>query len=1604
MTARSTLRLALALFVALSALLAGCAQERAPINRVQPYALKKAFFVGADFNNTADDPEFWARTTVIDVGYGAAQDGLFTSTYAQPLSRVKWQVTEDLLIARLAYERIATSDGKGAGKMTQDGIIVAAFKITSHFDIKHAYNPTTGEELNVLEENSTDRPWNQREYIHVDWSKNENVDSYDFDTLSMMGLYGSIQYESMGYSVVDPNDENAPYFSEDNSYFDVTTKAFAKPGMADLSSLGWGIDKFPTCMLDANFAGGQAPAASCNPVELTLRHAFRKVVDSDYEPKEWDGYRFQSAGAFTGERLGYSRDYGMTDQLWHRFIERYNIWQRSHFYTNPAAMQGAIPCYTTATTPYGADPHRDADADGTEDECKAAGKGSKCDTFSQKCTLPFQQRVPKTIVWYYADGSNPEYYQGSEDAAHEWDVAMRQAVMTAKYSECKATAGENCDAAFPVWKGQQEDNEAAIALAREVDDCRHGIAYPDKGRDEAACVALADTIGASRGLAAEIIAISKQPEMLVLCHSPVEANDPGVCAPADKRLPTSLSAKACFDARTAGDKATLATSNKAVHARRGDLRFHQVNGIVEPATPSPWGIMVDGHDPLNGEEVSASINVWTYINELWSQGVVDMARYIAGELTTQDVTEGTYIKNWSAAAEAAARGGLLKGMDASEVSRRARSTGNRNLDPAGMAAFKAAHPEADELIAKTADKLSAIQATHDAPSVSSPIYLARRQAAQGTAFETALMTPMMQTLVGIVGMPLSSGLLDMTSPLRGANPTIQRNLAALKENALAARGACEMEMADAPLGIAGLGDVLQAKFGAFNPSDSPAVQQARAERMRKYLARRVQYAVVIHEMGHSMGLRHNFISSADAWGYRPQYWQLRTSDGTVTQACTNLVKDGASCVGPRYFDPVTQEERDNIIQMWMQSSVMDYAGETTQDMLGLGAYDFHAVKMFYGDVATVHADDSYTSQTQRGAGMIAKMDNFGGILGLQPSYGSTAGRTTNIHYSQLNAKFDLISGCSPVDPKAWRPGRWDDGSMGSFHPMLDGLIVSVGGQYTRCTQQRVDYVPWDSLRLPNNTEWKNTFNRGGPSIDTAGRVRVPYGFATDTWADLGNASVYRHDNGADNYEIFNFMITQPEVNHVFDNYRRGRKTFSVRGAFNRSLSRYYEKMRDGAKGLGLYRNIYRDLAVEQNLNPDDLWSYAAQNFFPDSVLAAGMVFDHFTRIAQRPEAGDHYVEVKSNIVRSTASSNGNPPPSTVRVPNGATGFMNDVSFGGRLVENTLASDKGEYDTSYTLNAGSYYEKASVSMLLTESVDNFISSTLTDFTESRYRSVSIADLFPEGYRRFVGNALTGDDFLKGPRVATSKGKPLVDADQYPQKAFGWTTWYGATPTSCFPSDGSTICGAYGQDAAAFGAPVITESLAIDPQIGFEQQKFLIAWTMLYLFENQEQNWIDQMRLWELGKDGDPGLGDGRIEFHNPDGKTYIARTSGKESIFGKTVHKGIAARVLEYANSLLKQAYVTTDGPDLDKDGKPDWYLPTVNKDGSPVVAFDPAVQSVSAASAGTPNCTATDNSGCTCQSNMACMKLQQYVEIPFYLRSAISAYHLGEPSQKGVFP
>src|SRR5262245_32667945 len=124
-------------WAALTLLVGACAEERPPINRVQPNALSKAFFVGSDLASPADDPEFYWRNYVVD---GSASQSLIGIGSWSGVDRVRWEITEDLLLARKAYQVVEGADDKGLPQQTPDGTVVAAYPITSHFDIKRAYN------------------------------------------------------------------------------------------------------------------------------------------------------------------------------------------------------------------------------------------------------------------------------------------------------------------------------------------------------------------------------------------------------------------------------------------------------------------------------------------------------------------------------------------------------------------------------------------------------------------------------------------------------------------------------------------------------------------------------------------------------------------------------------------------------------------------------------------------------------------------------------------------------------------------------------------------------------------------------------------------------------------------------------------------------------------------------------------------------------------------------------------------------------------------------------------------------------------------------------------------------------------------------------------------------------------------------------------------------------------------------------------------------------------------------------------------------------------------------------------------------------------------
>jgi hypothetical protein len=1613
----------LALAAVVFALL-GCAEERAPISRVQPNALAKSFFVGSDLRGTEDDPEFYKRGTVIDVGYGAGQDGLFTATYAQPVSRIRWDVTEGALNARLAFERVIGTDGKGEPlegvehKPTNDGQIVASYRIESHFDIRREYNPQTGEELNIVVENSQDRPWNERKYFRVDWAENLVTDSYDYDTLSLLGVLGGIQYDPIAYTVLDPSDPDAPHFVPDEGYFDVTNKVYATPKMVDISGLGVGYDEIPACLLSANFTGGTDPWGNCNPIEVTLRESYRRVTDTDYEPMDHDGVRFRAIGAFNfNYRRGYDRNYGMLDGEWNRFISRYNIWQRSHYYENPEPMTGDIACATLETTeiPTGsptADPNRDDDGNGTADECENAGAGSRCDVYKQKCTLPYRERTVATQPWYIA--GDPSMFDPTNWAVEEWDLAFKTAVQSARLVECRKTGGVDCEAAHPMWTGQQDDNEEAIRIAHDHQVCQRAVGWDanqcaDYAREAARALAQArgNENDASTLAIGEVVTM---PSVIVLCHNPVETGDHPACG------------------------------RRGLSPRVGDIRYHIVQNIETPQVPSPWGILADGDDPVTGEKVAGSMNIWTHVTDLAAQGLVDLVRYTNGELSTEEITNGKYVRDWATAARLGS--GAFPTIPKAELEGRIAAATHTDPDLIARMNAKDLPGELRQVMHTAKARVLDVEARSDVASPSLAKVQTTMNAARGTPVETALLNPAMLALAGAPsGSAVDANALKLASPLGLNNPLVRARLRELRENALAKRGACVLDEAPEPSSMTGLADILAAKFPAAE-GETPSDRQNRYERMLTYVKRRFHYAVIAHEMGHSVGLRHNFVSSSAPLFYRPQYWQLRTKNGAVTTQCTEAVEDGSTCVGPRYWDPVTDEERSGLISMWMQSTVMDYPGDLSQDMIGLGITDFAATRFFYGDTVSVYADPSHNAGTRVGTGITLATDTFGGLLGIRYGVKGSSGQGSNdFHYSALQQNYGMIRNCYDAAPAP--AADWRDELDGYWDPVLDGHVVWVDGRQTKCRQAPIDYVRFTDLRAPNDTELNGGFYRGGPSVhDATGRTRVPYAFASDNWADLGNVSVLRHDNGADPYEQVQFLITTQEVRHILDNYRRNRSTFSVRGAADRSFARYNMKLQGIAGGMGFFASIYNDIGLGAGYDFESLWPYVVNLTARDNMIASTVAFDHLTRQLSRPQPGEHYRRTAAfadPVFRSASDPDDlfqpNAQPVALVIPNGATGFLRDVGFGGHLLENAMSSSNGDFDVEFTENAGSYYDKINTALLLAESEDRFVSQSRRDFYDARFRAVGLADVFQDGFRRTIANALTGDRSLLAPRIeADEEGNPILDAEAnaardplaqlYPARPLGWVSlWPANGPEVCFSRLGRAACTDFSR-TKGFAPDVPAFTVPVDPQIGWEVQKFFIAWTIAFIKANEKTAWLDQMRLYRLGPNSEPGFEE-RIEWQDPSsGELYYAKTFGTECLFGdpadacaggRVVQKGIAARVLEYANELTARAY------QLDVEGFPEGEAQPAghnpygraifarHPDGTPIVKSDPAVRRITGLGLlqVLPDCDRNVDPACTpltVDQNHVAFELEGFRSVAEYLWQAGTVYGLfGPPSARGIY-
>ncbi|MEZ4468375.1 MAG: hypothetical protein R3F43_29060 [bacterium] len=190
-------------------LLAACTDPVKDIDRTQGNLIRKADLEG----------EWYMLETIA----GVPPTSWFTFIgETSKMERVKFVVQESLLVAYRSYPLVPGADSPSAGEAF-DGTDnpVAAWPIVAHVDVRRDYNASTGEQSNVIIEDTGDRLWHERDYIRVDWTQNR-VANFDF-------IAPTTEETSLGYFVTEEQGGEDAFYREEK---DGALSYIRRPGEA----------------------------------------------------------------------------------------------------------------------------------------------------------------------------------------------------------------------------------------------------------------------------------------------------------------------------------------------------------------------------------------------------------------------------------------------------------------------------------------------------------------------------------------------------------------------------------------------------------------------------------------------------------------------------------------------------------------------------------------------------------------------------------------------------------------------------------------------------------------------------------------------------------------------------------------------------------------------------------------------------------------------------------------------------------------------------------------------------------------------------------------------------------------------------------------------------------------------------------------------------------------------------------------------------------------------------------------------------------------------------------------------------------------------------
>lgn len=823
---------------------AGCENRNGDINQVQPGYVRKAIFqTGNEWHYRRTIAKSETTNSLVIEGSG----DIF-------LDRIKFEVQENFLLAYKPYENIPgaqTQEVEGGGfNEFFKGTVVAAWPITSHFDIQRNYDAVTGNVTNVIAENMTDRPWYDREHMRVDFATNvinNAVPNQFFGPDTTWGLLYPVEWFSTGKFWTNletrPTDPFASRFQDD--YVEVT------------ESVLLGMDVF-TCAAFTGYSLAGYP--NCGYGEAKVRHSFKRInTPSDYIPRDYpDSYVrtdkvsgkpiydeetgevsreaiYDRFGVFRLEVPTYDRGYGHTEsgRLFRAAI--FNLWERH-----------------------------------TDDQ------GNRLDE---------KDRTPAPII-YYLNAEYPErYLSTAAEVAADYDriySSMTADLMEVDIQTLRTRISEANRAPYTL-----ADDGAGMFQIRQ-NDC-----------NEANIVSF----------------VSNNPDLLFAVERAV-CHDGSACDVTTANVADKVGVGNLKNVCTSLEAATIdpmTGESQFSWQRIGDTRYKMVIWLNNPQQ-SGWG----GYGPMHadgrtGESVSASSFLRGYSYEVGASNVVDYIEFINDEKTVSDIVFGQDVRR-----------------HVSQTLDRKRAIATNRPNATMIQGLRAR-------IDRFGQGRDALQRNEHPNDLDNRLLRAR-----GTRVEEKLIDDLMLGMAADgawkPGDEITDDLRERASPY--GMLTQQDPMAATRAKARAALGAsgfCFLEAEFDP-SWEGLAEQMKGMCSMFE-GDANFDPECRAKRYA-HIANRLIKHVMLHEIGHNVGLSHNFEGSYDALNYPDEFWDLHWADA------------GQKVTG-RYEE-------------YRHTSVMEYLSMKGAFSDVLGKYDEAAIRFAYGNQVQVFADSGVDANLQGG--------------------------------------------------------------------------------------------------------------------------------------------------------------------------------------------------------------------------------------------------------------------------------------------------------------------------------------------------------------------------------------------------------------------------------------------------------------------------------------------------------------------------------------------------------------------------------------------------------------------------------------------------------------